>query len=535
MCIRETTFDHLNAHGLPDGVDESDPNTGIADALLEAGLEIQSDDPRKTVARYVGEWIDSTDPTSSSAEADEPEAPDHKGLDDWSEVDRSQLERVPSSQPDCYAAWMDHDREQYIFDLPASHSAGLDDIPFAEVQSMVWQYTHAGLGKTQDQVAHFCNNELSRDMTRSYLRDMFKALDVTKTSPPYAYHLVASKEPAELDQQHRERLESEVMAETHRDGARKWRKEAESAWEELANTERFIDDLIERVDTEPPVIDGDFPSRDNVAERMRPRSVASLESDWHLGKEVNLHSNRFDADIARDRVLQSTRRTIEAYQMDQRPIDEFVICYLGDIIDGPHGDMHPAQWVGQDVHHLEQLDVASTLVALQIEMYGEFFGDDVTLRVEAIGGNHGRGKQNYDEDPYRLPELAMYALAREKAPDDHIDNWRIHDDTERAAHIRIGDTHTVLTHGDRAPRDMASLGDVPHADQSLVVSGHGHEYELRQCQDGETMVVQNGCLCGVTEFDRDQIGRHITPMQVTVEIGPAGPQPGKVIHCGGQR
>jgi len=531
--IKAQTLAYLDTHGDPH---PEASHIETARRLLEDEAVDPNgrSDPAGTAARYIGKWRDDESDTSDSHANDggtpEPSAPDREGVDDWSEVDQSNLTRVPSTRPECYRAWMDMEREQYLFDIPASNSPGLDDIPFAEVQLMVEQYVYEGTGQSQDQVATYCNNELNRDMTRGYLRDMFKALDITKTSPPWAYHRVHSEEPEELAQQQREKKEAAIEAKYRSEDAKAWRKRCGELKRELLQIDEFIDGLIERVHCDPPTLDGGVPARTDVADEMPARSDIVLASDWHIGKEVDVHGNRFDVDIARERVMRSTRRTIEQYQMDRRPLDEVVIAYLGDLIDGPHGDMHPEQWLGQDATHLEQLEVASTLMAKQVTMLSEYF-DDVPVTVYCVGGNHGRDRKSRDEDPTRLPELAMYALAREKSPTDQIDDWHIHRERRSSMHIDVRGVHTVLTHGDRTPRDLADLGDVPHADQSLVVSGHGHEYELRQCLDGDTTVVQNGCLCGVTEFDRDEIGRHVRPTQATVEVGPHGPQPGKVIHC----
>jgi hypothetical protein len=458
-------------------------------------------------------------------------APSDGGADSWSEVDRSQLEELEGANTTC-TAWIDWRRGEYVFDLPASNADGLDDIPFAEVDAMVRHYVDAGAGWSRKEVASYCNTELRRDMSRPYVIEMFKALGITKKSIPYAPHHLSPRseeDPEELADGWRDIVEAEVEAEYRTDLVKHWKSRAEELKREALDCEKFIEELIAAVDDTPPTIDTDALAAHHVDPELPPRSDVLLISDWHVGKEVDLPDNRFDADVAERRVDAYIERLLMRYRADARPVDEIVVALLGDLIDGPAGDMHAQQWLGQDIHNLQQLETAATLIAKLATALDAYFGECVPIRFEAIGGNHGRGRQDASDDPYRLPELAMYALARAQSPD-RID-WTIHDDEERAARTDVRNCHVALAHGDDTPRDAADLGRVPGVDHALVATGHGHESETRGKLDGRVLTVQNGCLCGVTSFDRDRIGRHVEPVQQVVEIDDHGPVPGPLIRC----
>jgi len=445
-------------------------------------------------------------------------------VNSWDDIEGADLEEIPSSRTSTKTAFFDFQNRVYWFDFPGHD---MFFVGFEEMDMLVKKYVYAGQNWNQARVVRYAINELATGIQwrRSILDDVFRAIELTKDKPPFAPHKFREASNVELAGEWRSHDEARVEKEYRTGEAEHYRELYEDTKERLLAAEDYFHDLVETAEILKPAVDC-FERREVVSD-IDPASLVVLLSDWHIGRDVDLPGNDFDAAVAGERVKDVTRGIVAEYEASHRPIDEVVITALGDFLDGVFGDMHPQQWEGQDINGLKQIVRASDLLAYVITALDEYF--DAPVRVEAIGGNHGRGRKSHDEDVFRLPELAMYELAREKSPDTVA--WTIHDEAERAARTSVRGTELVLTHGDDVPRDIAELGRVSDAQDVLVVAGHGHEDERRRKLEGRTLVARNGCLVGTTEFDRDKIARTVRPCQSLVEVRDRGPVPGSLVYA----
>jgi hypothetical protein len=185
--------------------------------------------------------------------------------------------------------------------------------------------------------------------------------------------------------------------------------------------------------------------------------------------------------------------------------------------------MFPEQFRGQEFHGHEQCVKAADLIAYAVNYLDDLL--DVPIDVHAKGGNHGRGKQNNRQDPTRLPELLTYEIARHKTRESI--NWTLY---EHNGKFRVRETVIIATHGDTGPNDLRDLARTINARSVLIASGHSHKDQRDGVSDRHVYHQKNGCLCGATEFDVDELTKLPRPSQGIVEIRDSGPVPGPAFY-----
>jgi hypothetical protein len=439
----------------------------------------------------------------------------------------SGIEEVPSSRTSTKTAFINWESVQYDFTFPNTETF---DIPFEEISAAVQWYVYEGNGWNQSKVCRELKNQYNRDIQRGTLGDVFRALGISKDKPPFAPHEYRLKETEELADKWRVQDEAAVEREYRTGELEHYKDKYEEAKEDLLEVQDWMYSMIDEAEVQPVDVEtgSTYRTFESDDSRCRLRTLGAMVSDLHFGKEVQAaDGNIYDSDVAWGRVGSYIERMMAEFQAINRPYDRVVVFLLGDMIDGPLGNMHDQQWRGQDVHGFQQLDGASDLVAQIVASFENYF--DVPVEVEALPGNHARSTSDYKKDIRRLPGLATYGLAREKSPDD-VD-WTIHE-VERCARREIMGTEVVMAHGDDLPRDPHEMSRVSTADQLAVLSGHGHEVQWNGKLEDRAMCLQNGCFVGTTDLDADKITRCIRPAQRFVEFDPdLGPVPGPVVYC----
>lgn len=340
-------------------------------------------------------------------------------------------------------------------------------------------------------------------VSRPQLAAAFRVLGVTKNCVPILPHQQASSETI------RANLVAEADA-AHRDTATQyWRTRAELA-------ERRYQSVTDEIQRQLASIPGHVvceiapvPPRDDDA---TPYTAVLLWSDWHVGQNT---------DACARKVQDLIQQTIDHFRTDRRPVDGVLIGVLGDLLDGAGeaDTSYSGQTAAQDVHGVSQIERTARLLASAVEAISTAL-PRVPIHVAAVAGNHGRthGRRNADHE--RICEWAAYRLASEWTTQAE---WVI--STGEALCVDVGDTRVVLTHGDRASKNLRDLRwgyDSPDARWYLVACGHYHAARASYSEDGRCVAVTNGALAESGDHGRAH-GWHAPGAQALIEITQRGP------------
>jgi hypothetical protein len=396
-------------------------------------------------------------------------------------------------------------------------------IPFDEMQDYVVHYTYDGHNRTRKQIAEYAFMKYQRPLTHDYVRRVFRCIDIQKGTVPYAPHMYDENTYDELAEMWHGRDEAMVSAKYYAKRTRKQRALLEKKTAELNNIQDFVRACVEEAEF------SGLPDLDIEANNSTPLVKMEggeiycdlLISDWHYGMEVDAWFNTFNAEIAQLRVEELLDKFADYYSRNKKRIRQVSIPTLGDMVDGVLGDMRPGQHFEQDVHGMYQMvGCADLLAAFYIGMH-KITGSHLK-EIDQVVGNHGRSSKDNRGDPQRIPEAALYLIAKEKSRLDHIE-WRFN--FERPIlEFQRGEFHYIMGHGDKKPRKFAQLG-VPRARMGKHVihyCGHLHEVELSGVYNSNFTQVQNGSLCGSDSYAVDQLGYHSTPAQTIAEVSREG-------------
>lgn len=494
-------------------------------------LDEEFDLAKSTLRRYLSAIAgrnDFADVASEALEEFESE-PEPVSVEDLGEDDLSALrvDRDPDhplvkvrSPHDGVEAVMDFDRRQYRFDFEGEP---VFDVPFDDVQRWVQWYTNAGAGLTRAEVCRRSARELDRPLTTSYFTQIKKSLDVTKKSTPHAPHLFVERSVDELVDGWREQDEALVEEKYQAREVGHLRRSFEKLSAKLSQYDDFVRGVVEAAElSEPRIAAPTLPERAGGVESYTP--ILHL-SDWHVGKQVDRPENVFDVDVAWDRIGVLCRRLADHLRAYRRPIDEFVIAVTGDMIDGPLGDMHPQQWRGQDLHGRRQCVEAADLLASVVGFADDLV--DAPVCVHAVAGNHGRARKSRKDDPFRLPELLTYEIAKASTTSDTV-SWNIH--TGKIGRTTVRNTSVILAHGDWTPRKVDAWGATYSGETLLALTGHSHSEQREFFRQQHFVHQTGGCLPGVDDFHAEKIGKHVRPAQGMVHVYDHGPTPGEFFY-----
>lgn len=396
---------------------------------------------------------------------------------------------------------------QYIFDFDGY----VWDMPLEEVAAICRWYPDPH-GLTKDEVCTRLRNFFERDITPDFLDRVLRCIGLTKKSNPLAPHILDEWDEEQISDYYLQIKREKVELANVGKEASQWKKLYEEQVKLDLQTEAFLSRLAESVQNDPP----EFQKR-KIDSSLESTSVVLMLSDWHVGKTVNLPTNKFNKDIFQDRIALLIQEIEEHFRSNTRPIDEFHVVILGDMVDGPMGNMHDGQWVGQDLHHTEQVAWCAKALAYVLDAVSAIL--EVKISVHSVGGNHGRVSANRKDDELRFADQMMYVLAKEMTCAD-VD-W--HREDEVVGQFMIYDTKILLTHGERIGKEK-DLAWIHRANSNHFVVCTGHLHAPRwELTDNDVYLARGGSACGTDEF-ATRYGKGCRPAQVMFEVRKNGPR-----------
>ena len=235
------------------------------------------------------------------------------------------------------------------------------------------------------------------------------------------------------------------------------------------------------------------------------REAVLILSDWHIGVTNDNHWNKFNLDIAKQRINKLLNKTIEYCELHN--VNTIHIEILGDIINGY---LH----VGNRIENEEDV-ISQTMTAAEIlcEFVTELSAHISTVKIYSATGNHGRCTSNLKdsievENFERL--ITWYMKSRlnnnriefiDNEIDDNIIVMRFLNETIYACHGHMDKPNSAISNLSRMLKEFPTEAHF----------GHYHSYKEFDEYDMTTTV--NGTLSGVDEYAK-RIRKTGSPMQV---------------------
>ena len=226
------------------------------------------------------------------------------------------------------------------------------------------------------------------------------------------------------------------------------------------------------------------------------RDAILMISDIHFGIEVDNNVNKYNEDIAKERLNKLIDETIN--RCEQSPIDKLHVVILGDSISGL---IHNTLRYESRISVSDQIiEVSNVLVQLVNKLARNPHVPFVT--VTSVNGNHDRVFACKDDN---LPQdnftrLINNNLRRDLRDNDkvvYLDNTVNHDEI---AILDIKGKTFVAVHGDKVSKANCKqqLENILGIDIDYILMGHWHE--PNQIQIHNTKVFINGSVVGTDSY-----------------------------------
>ena len=275
---------------------------------------------------------------------------------------------------------------------------------------------------------------------------------------------------------------------------------------EEARKESYLD-LVRRViceETQPMVWEHnaqcDYAKTDN--------SLIVHLTDIHAGEEVDIYSNKFNADILKQRIEDYTNKVINIAKLHHSEK-----CYLiiGEVVSRI---IHNNLRLQNNMDMMESFKLISELISSMVAVLSDYF-DEVHIYVTE--GNHSRISAN-KEDSLKGENMDVLVLFYLAARLQNFTNVYIYDNDDpiEIARFDVYGNHIMAAHGDRDnPQTVVqNFTMIFGVKPDIVYLGHRHTNGLSTVFGSR--VVESGSLIGTNNYAQDI--RKVSKPEQTVSV-----------------
>lgn len=340
------------------------------------------------------------------------------------------------------------------------------------------------LGLTWQELSDLINQELNQNKSESYYRKGYKAgLFLKQTEEP--------SEPA-------------AESGSDEDALRKLLAEIKIERVKIRDENTQLRADIRKVARDESIkeIAHDFASHMNAV-KLLPKSVSSFEnifseksailqiSDWHYGIEVDSYFNKYNPDVAKQRISNLFDQVLEIANKEK--ISDLYVVNLADLICGR---IHLTLRLQSRVDVITQIMEVSEILA---EFLSDFAANGFTVHYLSCLDNHSRVEPNKKDaiDFESLTRITDWYL-RERLGSRVV----FHENQFGPGIISfdVGNYKIAGVHGDRDKPNTViqhlTLMTKTHYD--MVLTAHLHHFSCDE--QNETVVVSNGSLMGTDTY-----------------------------------
>jgi hypothetical protein len=203
------------------------------------------------------------------------------------------------------------------------------------------------------------------------------------------------------------------------------------------------------------------------------KMIACL-SDMHIGALVNTAINRFNYEVALERLTEYASHLI--LNAKDNDISEIHVVNLGDVVE--HSNMRYGQAYHSEFTYSEQLPLASDAIIKFLVLLAE---EGFSVSYSGIAGNHDRANdkdKNIHGDHAVKPINHMVKIFCDNAKLDNLKYAPAFDDYSHR--LTVNGIHFKFVHGDldscKDEKLVAKHSDLDRMDYSAIVSGHVHHF-----------------------------------------------------------
>ena len=260
---------------------------------------------------------------------------------------------------------------------------------------------------------------------------------------------------------------------------------------ELARKENLGEILEEKLDKLP----NQMINMNYINHTPSKKQGIAMISDVHYGMVVDNFLNKYNPDIAQERMNYLTDKIIEYSKLNN--LDVMNVCLLGDMISGEQYLSvrleNRENLINQIINVSELLSEAIYKISLNVPF----------VTVSIADGNHERvynkkenlNKDNYTELIRKFLELKLKDVSNITFTENVYDNNIISFEC-------CGNT-VVGLHGDKCKKDKVSyeMYNMLNKKIDIILMGHFHQISQDICY--ETIVYRNGSFIGTDEYARN--------------------------------
>ena len=343
---------------------------------------------------------------------------------------------------------------------------------------------------TWEEVAEIINDELGCSYSESWYRKNFKA-DTFPTD-------LRSNTLGECDNSDKSMYETLLEIKKERIKAADERSQNMLAVRRLAREETLLEIAKEVAETlkSKPIL----PNYEYLINTGDKAAILQI-SDWHYGIEINNPWNKYDPEIAKDRIIKLRSRVVD--KIKENNVHDLYIANLGDLISGR---IHETIRIQNRIDVISQsLEIAEILVELIA-----YLSQYVNIHYISTTDNHSR------LEPKKESSLDLESLTRVIEPllEARIQNLRYEGKCANVEFIKspfgpdiakfevmgykIGAVHG---HKDSPKLIVNNISLMTQDNYDLILSAHLHHFSCDEVHNA--VIVSNGSLMGTDDYAAD--------------------------------
>lgn len=222
------------------------------------------------------------------------------------------------------------------------------------------------------------------------------------------------------------------------------------------------------------------------------KEMIVMLSDWHIGMQIDNQFNKFNIEVAKERIGKLRERMMEKVEQDD--IGTVHIAQLGDLVNG---SIHISTRIANEEDIIQQIIITANLLQ---EFVKPLIDKGINVEYYNIIGNHGRVSPNkmetagIDENFEKLLFTMMSTYYRE------CDNFHAHDSKDGLITAKIKNLDFCFAHGDfdKGAGVIAKLPQLFGCVFDYVLTGHLHRESIMDY--GKTTHITNSALCGSDDY-----------------------------------
>ena len=251
----------------------------------------------------------------------------------------------------------------------------------------------------------------------------------------------------------------------------------------LENLEEHAKSCIEAIEpVSLPVVD----------KRTKVKEAMVVISDAHIGMEIDTQFNKYNKDIAKERLTELKQKTFEKVQKED--IGKLYIVSNGDQFEG---HINVTARIEQEINVIEQI---TTFTSYLQDFTQDFLDLGIEVELLVICGNHTRLVPNKNESLGTSENFERLIKVIMDKVFSNYPNYSSRDDENGIIITKIGKEVIAHEHGDltRSSTPIARLKELTGESISMLITGHLHNFFLKEY--GNSLHIGVGCLGGINNY-----------------------------------